>query len=213
MHLLGDNGSFRVRDSKFDPMQKKTPLLLLCAFGLIFSNACKNSNKSTATNYAPGMRSISAEDSETPEADPLIEEGIWVHYNSNDLPDLEKNVELTSFELWRCDYSRFKEALSSNPSNVQIPFDGKILVFELANSGTMALGLAAKYPNVQTYKGRSKDGKIQARVDLNKNGVYAEMYNAKSKLILSPYLKGNNTFYAQYPESSLPEASRDDSFK
>ena len=125
MHLLADNGSFSVLDSKFDPMQKKTPLLLLCAITVLFSSACKNSNKSTATSYAPAAQSVSGTDSETPEDDPLIDEGIWVNYNSNDLPDLEKSVELTSFDLWRCDYSRFKEGLSSNPSNVQIPLRAK----------------------------------------------------------------------------------------
>lgn len=180
-------------------------LALLCS-----CSASKTEQTTSATPEVPVDEPVTTSEEKTA---PQEELPLWSTYNADDLPDLEKRVELKDFALWKCNYQDLREQLTGEFIIVELPVNSGLTSFSLMNSGTMSPELAAKFPNIKSYKGASEDSSIKARIDTNEEGLFGEFQTTEGKFLLSPYLKGSNVYYALYTEDALPPNPRDESYK
>ena len=180
---------------------------------------CK-SNKKTPEQATPSDSSENASKSEAdnnpppaPEPPASLESDIWTHANPDDLPDLERAVNPTKYQVWQCNYSVLLEKFSDEEVQVMLPTKNGLQLFNLENSGVMAPELAAKFPEIKSFKGSSTDRSTSARVDTNEKGLFAEFKNGTDIILLAPYLKGSKTIYTVYNKEDLPKIPRDENFE
>lgn len=138
---------------------------------------------------------------------------LWVNSDSEHLPDIEMRVHPSAFEVWKCNYESFTKNLGNETTSIEIPTPQGLLLFEIENSGTMSEALSAKFPEIRSYKGKSKDGQFIARMDTNEKGLFVELSRTGDKWLLAPLFDGNKTIYGLYHESALPSNERDATFK
>jgi hypothetical protein len=138
---------------------------------------------------------------------------IWFKSDSEHLPDTEMRVHPASYDVWKCNYELFTKPLAEEALSLEIPTPQGLLLFEIENSGTMSEALAAKFPEIRSFKGRSKDGQFIARIDTNEKGLFVELSSTNDKWLLAPLFDGNKTIYGLYHESALPSNERDATFK
>ena len=190
--------------------------VLIIGIVLIVLAGCSSSKKKpieqAEVNPLPSMQEKAIESEPTPETVKVTESELWHSYNEADLPDLEKRISPSSFELYRCDYSSVVSTLHSNSAELELPTKQGYVIFILETSSTMNEELAAKYPEIKSFKGKSTDGRLSIRLDTNAEGLFAEITGIETKQLISPLLKGNTTFYALHNEDALPQSPRDESF-
>lgn len=185
---------------------------LLILIGLLVS--CSSSKKKTSATSVVTEEAVEAETPVEESSEVIGEEGaIWSTYDEGNLPDLERRINPSSFEVYKCDYSQLMNTLKGENPSIEIPTKNGLVVFELQNSNSMNEGLAAKYPEIKSYKGKSSDGKLSVRLDTNDKGLFVEITGTGFKNLLNPLLAGNKTFYALYTEDALTPSPRDKSFE
>lgn len=141
---------------------------------------------------------------------------LWRTYSKDDLPDLEKRIEPAEYSVWKCNYEQLLQSFGGQDTSivyVALPTEGGVQTFHLMTSGAMNSELAKKFPGIRSYKGRSQNGDIQARVDINDLGVFAEFRSGEGKSLLAPLLAGSREYYALFRESALPGSPRDDTYR
>lgn len=188
-------------------------ILFICAI-LISVAGCSSSKK------VPVEAAVSEPLVEEKAPEPVYEESpqeiaeseLWQWYDEADLPDLERRISPSEFVLYHCEYASFLSSLGANTVEVELPTTNGMVLFILENSNTMNEELAAKFPDIKSFKGKSDDGKLSVRLDANQEGLFAEISGVETKQLISPFLKGNKTFYALYGEDALPKSPRDQSF-
>ncbi len=148
-----------------------------------------------------------------PEPPASLKDDIWTHANPDDLPDLERIVNLSKYQVWQCNYNGLLEKFSGEQVQVMLPTENGLQLFNLENSRVMAPELATKFPEIKSYKGSSTDKATSARVDINEKGVFAEFKNDCSIILLAPYLKGSRTIYTVYIKEDLPKTHRNETFE
>lgn len=189
-------------------MRKFTLLIII---GLLVS--CSSAKKKTSATSVAAEKVVEAETPIEETSEVASEEGaLWSVYDENDLPDLERRISPSSFDLYKCDYNQLMSTLKGENPNITIPTKMGMITFELQNSNTMNEALAAKYPEIKSYKGKSTDGKLSIRLDTNDKGLFVEITGTAFKNLLNPILAGNKTFYALYTEDALTPSPRDKSF-
>lgn len=190
--------------------------VLIIGIVLIVLAGCSSSKKKpieqAEVNPTPSMQENTIESEPTPETLKVTESEFWHSYNEADLPDLEKRISPSSFELYQCEYASLLSSLRSSTAELELPTQQGFKTFFLENSNTMSEELAAKYPEIKSYKGKSRDGELTIRLDANAEGLFAEITGIETKQLISPLLKGNTTFYALHNEDALPQSPRDESF-
>lgn len=143
-----------------------------------------------------------------------MDEGLWVLRDMYSLPDLERRIELSTFTTYACDYEQLTAILDEGEKTVAIPTLEGIVSFRVENAQTMSPELAAKFPAIRSYKGKSSDGKLTIRLDTNEEGLFASIVGTGTKTLISPILKGSKNYYAIYTEEALPPgAPRDGSYR
>lgn len=192
--------------------------ILLSILITLSISACSSSKKQAQSENSNEEKTaeINVVETETPTTESqetAIEKEVWIKRDISDLPDLEKRIEPSSFDLYHCDYEAVINALKGEKTSIVLPTLNGFMAFELQNSNTMNEALAAKFPNIKSYKGKSADGKFSIRLDTNDDGLFAEISSADSKTLISPFLKGNYTYYAVYNESAITPNTRDKSFE
>tara|TARA_B110000046_G_C12985637_1_gene395484 strand:+ start:483 stop:1064 length:582 start_codon:yes stop_codon:yes gene_type:complete len=190
--------------------------ILIIGLVLIVLAGCSSSKKKPIEqaefSLTPSVQENVIESEPTPERAKITESELWHSYNETDLPDLEKRIFPSSFELYRCDYSSVLSTLHSNSEELELPTKQGFVMFILENSSTMNDELAAKYPEIKSFKGKSTDGLLSIRLDTNTEGLFAEIIGIETKQLISPLLKGNKSFYALHDEDALPPSPRGESF-
>jgi len=177
---------------------------------------CSSSKKKPAQQVESEPQLEVQENNDVPQeqtsATEKTESELWQAYNEADLPDLERRISPSTFTLYRCEYSSLLFSLRSSNVELELPTQQGVQTFFLENSNTMSEELAAKYPEIKSYKGKSSDGKLTIRLDANAEGLFAEISGEQTKQLLSPLLKGNRFFYALCNEDALPKSPRDETF-
>lgn len=193
--------------------------ILLLFIAALTAMACSSSNKKSTTSepsVLPEETSIMARTKTGNSQEKAIANTnanqLWNSYQVSDLPELEKRIEPKEYELYKCNFDLLLEQLLGDSVSIELPTTEGFKRFDLVNSNTMNASLAAKYPQIKSYKGKTADGKLSLRLDTNNDGLFVEITGTEFKNLLSPLLSANKTFYALYLESALTPAPRDKSF-
>jgi hypothetical protein len=82
--------------------------------------------------------------------------------------------------------------------------DGSYQRFVLAESPIMEAGLAAKHPEIKTYKGRGLDDPTATlRMDITPLGLHASVRSPNGGWFVDPYYMGDTSLYAAYGRADL----------
>lgn len=149
---------------------------------------------------------------ENSEATVSEEQALWAEYSPDDLPDLERRIDPTSYTVWICQYDLLISSLKELPTEIVLPAKEGLQNYKLENASTMSPELAAKFPQIKSMKGVSEEG-WSARVDTNEEGLFAEFKQNGEVYVLSPLLAGSKTYYALYNKNDLDKQPRDDDFE
>ena len=76
--------------------------------------------------------------------------------------------------------------------------DGKQNIYQLKEASIMAPGLAARYPQIRTYKGRSADGASSIRVSITPKGFHAQIFTPEGIVYIDPNHHLNAEYYYAY---------------
>ena len=199
-------------------MNLRLALILVSAF-LAFgcSSGKRKASKATAQSERPaeaaeaeGFATDASEpSSETPKENESTATSFWKPYDKMAMPDLERRLELTDFEAYTCQFEELLVHLEGQACELSIPTRNGLMAFDLINAQTMSPELAAKFPNLRSYKGRSQTGGLSVRLDTNDEGVFIEITGSGVKDLISPILRGSKSYYALYNEAALPGSPRD----
>ncbi|MEQ9187566.1 MAG: hypothetical protein RLP15_07510 [Cryomorphaceae bacterium] len=201
-------------------MRYLTLILCLCLVSCSSSKrkGREGSNESPASKSEAPAPEISENAPTTEKVEDVrskaTDEGLWVLRDVYSLPDLERRIELSTFTTYACDFEQLTDLLDQGDNSVAIPTLNGIVSFHVENAQTMSPELAAKFPDIRSYKGKSIDGKLTIRLDTNEEGLFASIVGTGTKTLISPILKGSKNYYAIYTEDALPPgAPRDGSYR
>lgn len=180
---------------------------------------CKSNKQTSAIDEAEivGVENPPKTEPSTPPPPPeppaSLESSMWIHANPDDLPDLERAISPSKFDAWHCDYDQLLSKLNGDEVQLLLPASEGLEMFNLTISGVMSEALAAKYPNIKSYKGRSTDRSTTARVDTNEKGLFAEFKTDGKTILIAPLFMDSKTIYCVYNKIDLPQNPRDESFE
>ncbi|HMJ07281.1 MAG TPA: zinc-dependent metalloprotease family protein [Chthoniobacterales bacterium] len=79
------------------------------------------------------------------------------------------------------------------------PYEGKFARFEVEEVNIMHPALAAKYPEIKTYRGRGLDDpSASLALDVTPAGMHAQIRTSAGTIYIDPYYFGNDRAYASY---------------
>jgi len=118
-------------------------------------------------------------------------------YRTLALDSLALGITLAAAPLEGSDASRFVETIFSLP----LP-DGRFGRFRLEESPIMAPELAARFPEIRTYRGFGlDDATAYARIDVTPLGFHGMILSAGETVYIDPYGRGAGEFYISYLKS------------
>jgi len=87
--------------------------------------------------------------------------------------------------------------------------DGTTATFRVVESPVMQPGLAAKYPRIRTYAGRSTaDARVTGRFDLGPRGFHGMIFTPQGTAYIDPYSRGETRYHQAYYRADLPARGR-----
>jgi len=151
---------------------------------------------------------------------------IWTKVDNNSVVSISKSDrgilpdKYSSFEL---DYNELKNKLALAPSekkttdlakSVKIDLampDGSVETFAFFESSCMHPELAAKFPEIQSYRGVSTtDPYKQARVEYGHTGFHASITSLEGTIYIDPIFDNPNEYYQSYftKDQKKPEGAK-----
>lgn len=92
--------------------------------------------------------------------------------------------------------------------SVPLP-DGTFARFSVEESPMMEAALAARYPNIKTYRGQGVDDPTAtARFGVTPEGFHAIILKRGGTVLIDPYAKGDTTNYITYLKRDVPKTNR-----
>ena len=103
----------------------------------------------------------------------------------------------------------FSQAEATRPVEMDLPLgDGSYQTFRVVESSIMEPELAARFPEIKTYRGQSVDDPtITTRFDWTPTGFHAIILGPKETVLIEPYAQGNTEYYVVYFQSDVPVGS------
>jgi hypothetical protein len=94
----------------------------------------------------------------------------------------------------------FTREAAQNPGIIFLPMpDGTMARFRFEESPVIEAGLAAKFPNLKTYRAQGiDDPAASARFDWLPTGFHAIILSSSGTVLIDPYAKGDTTNYITY---------------
>ncbi|MBX3283295.1 MAG: carboxypeptidase regulatory-like domain-containing protein [Acidobacteria bacterium] len=128
----------------------------------------------------------------------------WViptHYNTYSLDLSGMKDVLTTAPM------EFTRQAGSQPTVISLPMpNGKFEAFSIEESPVMEPGLAARFPDLKTYRGQGIDDPTATlRFDVVPTGFHAIILRAAGTVFIDPYARGDIQNYVVYSKSSLPK--------
>ncbi|MEP6685975.1 MAG: reprolysin-like metallopeptidase [Verrucomicrobiota bacterium] len=140
---------------------------------------------------------------------------------------------LMSFQPFTADIERIKAILAQvipeNPNlapgtaassphqtvelSLPMPNEGKYSRFAVEEVAIMHPALAARYPEIKTYRGRGIDDPAATlALDVTPAGMHAQIRTAVGAIYIDPYYAGNNRIYASYYKRDIFRDHKRDGF-
>src|SRR6185503_16939430 len=103
----------------------------------------------------------------------------------------------------------FTKAVETKPVEISLPLgDGSYQSFRIIESSIMEPQLAARFPQIKTYRGYSvSDPTITTRFDWTPTGFHAIILGSKNTVLVEPYAPGNTEYYVAYNQADVPVGS------
>ncbi|MBL0343250.1 MAG: hypothetical protein IPP71_21745 [Bacteroidetes bacterium] len=128
----------------------------------------------------------------------------------------------TSYRILDSNYPELKKLLvkeGSTPGElapdtiaIDIPMpDGSWEPFKINQVQVMAKELAAKYPDIKTYSGKSQIyPSDNIRLDISSKGVRVMILSTRGSIMIDPYCNNDEFHVISYFRKNLPENSKED---
>ncbi len=142
-------------------------------------------------------------------------------------PDREAAVPTTKFQAFTADLTRLRAALAGapldiataaargtvvagNPVEISLPMPrgGRLARFRVEEIALMEPALAAKYPDIKTYRGTGiDDPAAQLALDVTPFGMHAQILSPSGRVYISPYYFGgvDDLYASYYKEDAAPD--------
>lgn len=103
----------------------------------------------------------------------------------------------------------FTEAAKNSQAVISLPLpDGTYSRFRLAESPMMEPELAARFPEIKTYRGQGiDDPTATTRFDVTPTGFHAVLLSANGTVYIEPYARGNTLDYLTFYHHNAPADS------
>ena len=122
--------------------------------------------------------------------------------------DLRSTIRSTEFETYTLDVDSLQSVLNSAPlesspavaAQITLPDPhGQLARFDIVESPIMAPELAAKFPEIKTYRGQGVDDPAATiRFDVNPAGLHAQVLSPQGAYYVDPYYHLDDSLYASY---------------
>ena len=144
-------------------------------------------------------------------------------------PDREPLVPTDRVQTFTADLTRLRTTLATAPLDrttaeargtksagaraeitLPMPKNGKLARFQVEEVGIMAPGLAARYPEIKTYRGVGVDDPTATlALDVTPSGFHAQIMSPRGWVYINPYyLDGVDDLYASYlKRDATPDAT------
>lgn len=131
----------------------------------------------------------------------------------------EQTIFPTQFESFALDAEELKKEFAEAPKQaigkkrgkskiISIPFpSGELVEFDMWEASVMAPKLAAKFPNINSYKGLSTNGKYLTRISFSDAGLHAVINTSEGTIYIDPIFPDNPAVYQSYyiKNQEIPE--------
>lgn len=148
-------------------------------------------------------------------------QNFWKQVNDKQITSLrnsDRGVIPEKYATFAVDFEKMQVYLKNAPENFnhneaflfEIPMpDGTTMSFDVINSPVMEKGLAVKYPEISTYKGRSiEDESINIRFSISPRGFFASVYWPGNNIYIDAYDENNTDYCISYfTKDYLPDLS------
>lgn len=103
-------------------------------------------------------------------------------------------------------------SLSTDTLSLKIPMpDGTWEEFSIKQVSVMSPELAAKYPDIKTYSGKSKIyTSDNIRLDISQSGVRVMIMSTRGTIMIDPYCTNDHEHVISYFRKHLPENAKED---
>jgi hypothetical protein len=142
---------------------------------------------------------------------------IWQDVDSNNIPKMSKReVVPTSYRMIRLNRAALEEVLRQAPmesvgqssvKGVQLTLplpDGTLGRFRIEESPIMAPELAARFPEIKTYRGQGiDDPTTTVRFDVTPTGFHAQLISATETVYVDPYANDTSSNYISYRKQDV----------
>lgn len=112
-----------------------------------------------------------------------------------------------AYRLLSTDFSELRELVSDvvdHGEALSVPRpDGGYADFVLSDSGTLPPDLAAKYPEIRSYRGSDKNGN-RIRLDVSPLGFHAMVFDKAGLWMVRPESYGTDSHYISFRRADLP---------
>jgi hypothetical protein len=138
------------------------------------------------------------------------------------LAQSETWVQPKAFRTANLQHSRLQPLLAKAPKEsaqmsisagalISLPMpDGTQAQFRFVESPVMDPELAARFPEIKTYRGRGVDDpSATVRFDLTPSGFHAQVLSPRGAVYVEPYLRGNTNLHAIYSRRDYRAATPD----
>ncbi|HEX8247650.1 MAG TPA: zinc-dependent metalloprotease family protein [Pyrinomonadaceae bacterium] len=154
--------------------------------------------------------------------------GVWQQINDSALQqrtDLERQIIPRFYSTFQLDKAALRQTLNQAPKEfsgaarsgggggseviLTIPMpNGGFSRFRIENSSIMEPELAAKYPEIQSYRGQGIDNPTETiRFDISPNGFRAMIFSNQGTILVEPYAWGDTLNYISFLKSDAPRSS------
>ena len=144
------------------------------------------------------------------------QQSFWTDVEENRIalpPGSEVDISASKYRTLALDFQGLTSALrqapmeytpaASQPIQIALPLpDGRMEIFEVVESPVMALGLAARYPDIRSFQAYgTTDRMANARFDYSPLGFHASIRTPQGTVFIEPYASGQRQYHISYYRS------------